>query len=443
MPGLHPECFPYGKHSHLLLRVASRRSSCLNLGSGGGSARLQVVQLLSMPGGRPVSGPLRRHRSVRPCGNSWGADRRVRDDGLCSLRGGGPSRGGGPRHLHAQLRASPAKTFFTPVLFLLNQASGVPYASSGRQLGEDVEAGQGAAEQAQRIGERVSRLELELERVGAELEQARRAQQAWLAGAEGEARVGEQLRQLELQGWRMLHDVHWPGRAKANIDHIAVGPGGVLVIDAKNWSGEVRLRHGELYQNGYTRKRETASALEQCAAVSALLEPQHRSMAQGWICLVGQPDVISSTSTGVTVVGIDGLVGAVLALPAVLEQPFVTAIHDHLQGLLTGSTSPAVATTALLDRAKAESSVLAARRTAAAQSVPAGRPRATPRVRAARRPTRRSRKNQPSFLGSIWRLVLLALVLWWGAGVLQNVTESLSNPPPEPPPAVVQPDVPG
>ncbi|WP_407923750.1 nuclease-related domain-containing protein [Arthrobacter cheniae] len=34
------------------------------------------------------------------------------------------------------------------------------------------------------------------------------------------------MRQLELQGWRMLHDVHWPGRPKANIDHIAVGPGG-------------------------------------------------------------------------------------------------------------------------------------------------------------------------------------------------------------------------
>ncbi len=52
------------------------------------------------------------------------------------------------------------------------------------------------------MGERVSRLETELA-------QARKAQQAWLAGAEGEARVGEQLRRLELQGWRMLHDVHW------------------------------------------------------------------------------------------------------------------------------------------------------------------------------------------------------------------------------------------
>jgi hypothetical protein len=309
-------------------------------------------------------------------------------------------------------------------------------------LGDDVEAGQGAAEQAQRIGERVSRLETELEQLEAELARARKAQQAWLAGADGEARVGEQLRQLELQGWMILHDVHWPGRPKANLDHIAVGPGGVLVIDAKNWSGDVRMRNGELYQNGYTRKRETASALDQCAAVAALLEPQHRAMAQAWICLVGQPDLVSSTSTGVTVVGIDGLVGAVLALPVVLEQPFVSSIHDYLKALLTGPTSPAVATTALLDPPKAESSLLAARRSAATRSVPADRPHPTPRLRTGGPANRRRRKNEPSCIDAMWRLVLLAVVLWIGAGALQHVAESLSTPPLQPSPGVVQPDVP-
>ncbi|WP_182977020.1 hypothetical protein [Arthrobacter cheniae] len=217
----------------------------------------------------------------------------------------------------------------------------------------------------------------------------------------------------------------------------------MLIIDAKNWSGEVHLRNGELYQNGYTRKRETASALEQCAAVAALLEPQHRSMAQAWICLVGQPDMNGSTSTGgVTLVGIDGLVGTVLALPAVLEQPSVLQIYDYLKGLLTGPTSPAVATTALLDRPQAESPLLAARRAAAAQSVPAGKPQAPTRIRPARSTNRRRRKNQPSCLGAVWRLVLLALVLWLGAGALQSVTESLSNPPSELPAEVVQPEVP-
>ncbi|WP_434992327.1 nuclease-related domain-containing protein [Arthrobacter sp. Ld5] len=306
-----------------------------------------------------------------------------------------------------------------------------------------MEAGQGAAERAQRIGDRVSRLEAELERLEADLAQARKAQQAWLAGAEGEARVGEQLRRLELQGWKILHDVHWPGRPKANLDHVAVGPGGVLIIDAKNWSGDVRLRDGVLYQNGYTRKHETASALDQSAAVAALLEPQHRSMAQGWICLVGQPDLAGSTSTGTTVVGIDRLVDAVLALPPVLEQPFAHAIHEYLEGLLAGPKSPAVATTALLDRPPVESSLLAARRAAAARPVASHRPHLPPRVRTATPASRRRRKKEPGCLGAMLRLVLLALVLLIGAGAFQQFAESLSTPPSQPTPGVVRPEVPG
>ncbi|MHA7283688.1 nuclease-related domain-containing protein [Arthrobacter sp. TMS2-4] len=299
-----------------------------------------------------------------------------------------------------------------------------------------MEAGQGAAEQARRMGERVSRLETELE-------QARKAQQAWLAGAEGEARVGEQLRWLEPHGWKVLHDVHWPGRPRANIDHIAIGPGGILIIDAKNWSGDVRLRNGELCQNGYTRKRETASLLEQCSAVAVLLEPQHRSMTKAWICLVGHPDLKGATVTGAIVVGIDRLVDAVLALPPVLEKPFVNAIHEYLEGLLAGPTSPAVSTTALLDRPPVESPLLAARRAAAAHPVASSRPHMPPRVRAATPASRRRRKKEPGCLGAMGRLVLLALVLWIGAGAFQQFAESLSTPPLHPAPGVVQPVVPG
>lgn len=54
------------------------------------------------------------------------------------------------------------------------------------------------------------------------------------------------------------------------------------------------------------------------------------------------------TSTSVTVVRIDRLVDAVLAVPPVLEGPFVTVIHVYFKGLLAGSTSSPVVTTAQL-----------------------------------------------------------------------------------------------
>lgn len=86
--------------------------------------------------------------------------------------------------------------------------------------------------------------------VEAELERIQQAQRNWAQGAEGERQVAAALEPLRQFGWIALHDVHWPGRPQANIDHVAIGPGGVVVIDAKNWTGTVALANGTLRQNG-------------------------------------------------------------------------------------------------------------------------------------------------------------------------------------------------
>lgn len=54
--------------------------------------------------------------------------------------------------------------------------------------------------------------------------------QAWVTGAPGERKVGEALDAIA--GIVALHDRHKPG-SRSNIDHIAVTPAGVWVIDAK------------------------------------------------------------------------------------------------------------------------------------------------------------------------------------------------------------------
>ena len=59
-------------------------------------------------------------------------------------------------------------------------------------------------------------------------------------GARGEERVARQLQKyLKGRGVVLLHDRRIPG-TRANIDHIAIGPGGVTVIDTKNYKGKVR-----------------------------------------------------------------------------------------------------------------------------------------------------------------------------------------------------------
>ena len=62
---------------------------------------------------------------------------------------------------------------------------------------------------------------------------------AWKIGAEGELGVARTLAGCE--GVMALHDRRVP-RTKGNIDHLAVGPGGVYVVDAKRYEGKVERR---------------------------------------------------------------------------------------------------------------------------------------------------------------------------------------------------------
>jgi hypothetical protein len=63
---------------------------------------------------------------------------------------------------------------------------------------------------------------------------------AWRRGAAGERRTAQLLGQLERHGWAVLHDLAVP-RSRANLDHLVIGPGGVFVIDSKQYRGRLHL----------------------------------------------------------------------------------------------------------------------------------------------------------------------------------------------------------
>jgi hypothetical protein len=64
---------------------------------------------------------------------------------------------------------------------------------------------------------------------------------AWDTGALGEERLGSRLNELASDTLRVLHDRRIPG-TRANIDHLAVTPTGVFVIDAKKYAGRPHLK---------------------------------------------------------------------------------------------------------------------------------------------------------------------------------------------------------
>jgi Nuclease-related domain len=78
----------------------------------------------------------------------------------------------------------------------------------------------------------------------------------------------------------MLHDRSVPG-TRANIDHLAVTPGGVFVIDAKHYSGQVEKRNvGNIFRSDirlYVGRRECTKLLhgseDQAEIVRDTLKP--------------------------------------------------------------------------------------------------------------------------------------------------------------------------
>jgi hypothetical protein len=66
-------------------------------------------------------------------------------------------------------------------------------------------------------------------------------ERVWARGADGEERVGDRLVRLcPPPAVLILHDRRIP-KSRANIDHIAVTPNGVWVIDSKRYKGKVAI----------------------------------------------------------------------------------------------------------------------------------------------------------------------------------------------------------
>lgn len=290
------------------------------------------------------------------------------------------------------------------------------------KVSSETAAGARATEQARRARERVEKLKQELARAEQQLH-------AWEAGALGERLVAGRLAELEGEGWRVLHDVHWPGRPKANLDHVLIGPGGVVVLDTKNWTGAVELRGGELRQNGH-RAGRIDTVLDQASAVAALVDPEHRRLVSGWICLIGQPDVAGRSNSGVRIEGADTLIPALRALPTVVDIVAIEVLAQRLRESLAGDRSPGLWTTRELEEAGGGASrTLQRRRAGVSGAGAAGRPTARTGSAPARRGQRSARKRT-GLAGAVIKLSLLVI----GLMTMLNILDGLG---PDAPPAPV------
>jgi hypothetical protein len=102
-----------------------------------------------------------------------------------------------------------------------------------------------------------------------------RATWAWQRGAHGERKTARLLAQLEPHGWTVLHDLAVPG-SRANIDHLAIGPPGVFVIDSKHYRGRLRQAADGSWWHGRYPLAPTLRAVQFEADRAAAVLGAHR-----------------------------------------------------------------------------------------------------------------------------------------------------------------------
>ncbi len=185
-------------------------------------------------------------------------------------------------------------------------------------------AGQGARQQQAAAQRRVEEAERNLAN-------ARTTEHAWCVGASGEEQVADALLGLEQLGWVIMHDVAWPGRPRANLDHVLIGPGGVLIVDTKNWSGTVTVDTARgLRCNGYRKAKEVTGIEAARQAVLPLVPGVVPELVASIICLAAQDQEPVRLDGGTVVVGRAQLRQHLIDLPPVLTAQGVVEVAMSL-----------------------------------------------------------------------------------------------------------------
>ncbi|MEO8261832.1 MAG: UvrD-helicase domain-containing protein [Pseudolysinimonas sp.] len=90
--------------------------------------------------------------------------------------------------------------------------------------------------------------------------------------ARTDSRLAQTLIELEPLGYTLLTDRRWPGSKFATIDLVLVGPGGIVIIDAKGWR-DVTIRDGRLF-------RGLEEVTDEMAQLADLVYTTQRALAE-------------------------------------------------------------------------------------------------------------------------------------------------------------------
>jgi hypothetical protein len=151
----------------------------------------------------------------------------------------------------------------------------------------------------------------------------------WRRGARGERRTARQLNRLTDRRWTVFHDLALPG-SRANVDHLAIGPSGVFLIDSKNWRGQlVFAPDGTLWHGSYPMTAALATIGFEVAAIAAALGTPSSAVEPLLVIHGSAIPWGEQFLGGVGILPGRQLVPTLLALPPQLSDQDITELAEH------------------------------------------------------------------------------------------------------------------
>jgi hypothetical protein len=150
---------------------------------------------------------------------------------------------------------------------------------------------------------------------------------SWYLGAKGEIEVGKILATLPPE-WRVFHALPI-GQKGSDIDHLVVGPGGIVTINTKNHSNKAIWVAGQTFMVSGQKQPYLHSAESEARSVTTLLRKRipHLPAVQPSIVLVSPKSLtLKKRPERVKVVAATGLRRWLVKLPATLSAADMTEL---------------------------------------------------------------------------------------------------------------------
>jgi len=163
---------------------------------------------------------------------------------------------------------------------------------------------------------------------------AREMHRRFSAAAGSEKRLSHTLSVLETRGYSVLADRRWPKSRKAQVDFITVGPGGVFIVDAKQWR-DVQIAAGRVY-------RDQDDVTDDFAKIADLAETTRTALADlglapgevhAYAVFTNQRDMKPIDLYGVTLVSESDSIKSICSRGSRLSPTQVDAIRVALEEL--------------------------------------------------------------------------------------------------------------